>query len=146
MISLLTHFRRLSEVDLQRLRSSGQQRAARMGLNLLLLAGLWGLVLYLRALALPEPAGARYPPRAILGQWQAAITSRSTIEFTHAGVFRLMREGIIKRTAVYRFDERGNIILYALSAGPNHLSDDGGGGVLPVTMAPGFSAAPTPTW
>jgi len=124
MVFSLPSYRRLSEADLHRLRNDSAQRTsariARILFNILLLVGLWGLPLYLRSFVSSKPSGTIDPheaidPEAIIGRWRSADGSGAVLEFTRDGALRLSREGIVKLTAHYRFNERGDIVFYDIN-------------------------------
>jgi hypothetical protein len=116
MIFSLPSYRRLSEADLQRLRKDGERRTstrgARILFNILLLVGLWGLPYYLRSLVASSPSGTIDPREAIIGKWQDVNDSGYVLEFTRDGGFHRSRSGIVKQTAHYRFNERGDVVIY----------------------------------
>jgi hypothetical protein len=118
MVFSLPSYRRLSDADLHRLRNNSEQqtstRLTRILFNILLLVGLWGLPLYLRSFVSSKPFDTIDPHEAIIGRWQDVDHSSYVLEFTRDGAFHLSRDGIVKRTAHYRFNERGDVVLYEI--------------------------------
>jgi hypothetical protein len=119
MIFSLPNYRRLSEADLHRLRKDGEPQAstrlARMVINLLLLAGLWGLPYYLCSQVASGPSDTIDRHEAIIGRWQRVDDSDYDLEFTGDGAIHQSRDGIVKWTAHYRFNERSDVVIYNIT-------------------------------
>lgn len=104
MIFSLPSYRRLSDLDLARLRLDDERnpswRAGRMLLNLLLLSGLWGMPLYARWLVLADQARDQPFSEAVLGKWW--LGDRAILEFTPNRHLRLCGEKGLIETAEYQ--------------------------------------------
>ncbi|MGH7168893.1 MAG: hypothetical protein ACRELF_01065 [Gemmataceae bacterium] len=103
MIFSLPSYRRLSEVDLDRLRRDedrdSSNRVARVLFNLLLLMGLWGVPLYARWVLLSDVVGAESLPKAALGKWWK--DDKAVLEFTADQQLRLIQNGALIESADY---------------------------------------------
>lgn len=104
MIFSLPSYRRLSDMDLARLRRDDERnpsrRAMRMLLNLLLLSGLWGMPLYARWLVVADQARGQPLSEAVLGKWWR--DEEVFLEFTPDRHLRLCREEGLIESAEYQ--------------------------------------------
>lgn len=113
MFSSLPDYCRLAESVLPRLRKDSEQRTPnrlrRMALNLVLLAGLWGLPLYARWMVLADrnppqemsDSLSQHPSEDILGKWRKD-ESNSILEFSRKGELRLIGQQEVVESADYR--------------------------------------------
>lgn len=104
MFSSLPDYRRFAHTALQRLNNAPERKPSNrfcgMLLNLVLLAGLWGLPLYARWMILTERDSTKSLAEAIIGKWRCSETSY--LEFTPDHHLRLFRNDSIIESADYQ--------------------------------------------
>lgn len=104
MFSSLPDYRRFAELALPRLRKDNERepsnRLGSMMLNVVLLAGLWGVPLYARWIVLSDLSLSSNLAAEILGKWR--IGDASYLEFTAHHQLRLIVNETLKETAHYR--------------------------------------------
>ena len=122
MFSSLPDYRRFADAALKRFRKDNKRepsnRLGRMMLNLVLLAGLWGLPLYARWIVLADrnstnstsenitkttPETKINISEAIVGKWRPVDGSHFSITFTRDGKFVVSWKETIVETAHYQF-------------------------------------------
>lgn len=106
MFSSLPDYRRFAEATLQRLRMDPKQKTSdRLGgmvINIVLLAGLWGVPLYARWLILSDVNSTQPLSEAVLGKWRR--DDRDILEFTRRGELHLIRNEVMVESADYRIE------------------------------------------
>lgn len=103
----LPDYRRFAEAALQRLRKDHTRKTSnrweRMLLNVVLVAGLWGGVLYARWLIPSDVNPAQNLPVALFGKWQSEwLGDRGFLEFTPNHQLLLVRNGKMIESADYQ--------------------------------------------
>jgi hypothetical protein len=109
MIFSVPRYRRLSEDDLARLNKDDPRNPTRRLqsalLNILLLAGLWGVPLYGRSVVLSAMNEPKSALEAVVGKWRPTNGSHFQIAFTSEGQFVLSWKETVVATARYSSHE-----------------------------------------
>lgn len=109
MFSSMPDYRRFAEAALQRLRKDHTRKTCtrweRMLLNVVLVAGLWGVPLYARWVVLSDIDRPADVAEGIVGKWRAMDGSHFSIAFNTDGQFALSWKETLVETARYWFND-----------------------------------------
>ncbi|HTU93171.1 MAG TPA: hypothetical protein VMF69_24035 [Gemmataceae bacterium] len=109
MFSSLPDYSRFAEATIQSLREERIRKTAdrfdRMFFNVVILAAVWGGLLYTRWFVLADIERAEHVPETIVGKWRTTDGSHFSIAFTSDGQFVLAWKETIVETARYWFND-----------------------------------------